>query len=63
MDNQIHTFSLNIDFKLMAEISRIDKFGGAWLVVEKREGRSLKQLKSVPLFAALVLPQGLKVQN
>lgn len=47
MSNSVHTFLLNIDFKLMNELSRIDKFGGGWLTVEKRERQSLKQLKSV----------------
>ncbi len=43
----VHTFPLNIDFKLINELSRIDKFGGSWLTVEKREGQSLKQLKTL----------------
>lgn len=47
MNNQIHTFFLNIDLKLINELSRIDKFEGLWYAVEKREVRSLKQLKSV----------------
>lgn len=47
MNNLIYTFSLNIDLKLINELSSIDKFEGAWLTIEKKEGRSLKQLKSV----------------
>lgn len=43
----IYTFILTLDWKLINELSRIDKFGGGWSVVEKREGQSLKQLKSI----------------
>jgi hypothetical protein len=26
---------------------KIDKFGGSWTAIEKREGQTLKQLKSI----------------
>src|SRR5271156_2298879 len=42
-----YTFLLNPDCKLINELSRIDKFGGSWSSIEKREGQSLKQLKSI----------------
>ncbi len=39
--------SLLPDWKLINELSQIDKFGGSWTAIEKREGQSLKQLKSI----------------
>lgn len=54
MSNKIHTFLLALDFKLMNEISSIDRFGGSWSVIEKREGRqTLKQLKSIATVASV----------
>ena len=47
MKQQIHTFFLNPDWKLINELSQIDKFGGSWSAIEKREGQSLKQLKAI----------------
>jgi Fic family protein len=47
MELKIYTFLLDIDFKLITELSGIDKFGGGWLTVERREGQSLKELKSI----------------
>lgn len=54
MSNKIHTFSLGLDFKLMNELSSIDRFGGSWSLIEKREGRqTLKQLKSIATVASV----------
>ena len=48
MANEIHTFQLDLDFKLLNGLSGIDRFGGSWSVIEKREGyRTLKELKSI----------------
>lgn len=47
MSNIIHTVILSPDWKLINELSQIDKFGGSWTAIEKREGQSLKQLKSI----------------
>lgn len=47
MNNVIHTVTLSPDWKLINELSQIDKFGGSWTAIEKREGQSLKQLKSI----------------
>lgn len=48
MTNKVHTFQLVLDFKLMNELSSIDRFGGAWSVIEKREGyKTLKELISI----------------
>jgi len=43
----IHTFTLDLDMKLMTELSKIDRFDASWATIEKREGASLKQLKSL----------------
>ena len=43
----IHTWKLDLDMKLMAKLSKIDRFDASWASVEKREGASLKQLKSI----------------
>ena len=45
--NKVHTFKIDIDWKLISEISIIDRFDASWISIEKREGQSLKQLKSV----------------
>jgi Fic family protein len=46
-NNVVHTVTLSPDWKLINELSQIDKFGGSWTAIEKREGQSLKQLKSI----------------
>ena len=47
MENIAHTFRLNIDWELISLISKIDRFDASWTSIEKREGQSLKQLKSI----------------
>lgn len=47
MSNTIHTVKLSPDWRLINLLSEIDKFGGSWASIERREGRSLKQLKSI----------------
>ena len=48
MKQAIHTLYLTLDFKLLNDISAIDRFGGEWIAIEKREGpQTLKELKSV----------------
>lgn len=48
MANKVHTFQLDLDFSLLNELSGIDRFGGSWSAIEKREGyQTLKQLKSI----------------
>ncbi len=43
----MYDFSLNIDWKLIGLISEIDRFDANWTAVERREGQSLKELKSI----------------
>lgn len=47
MSNFIHTVRLTPDWKLITELSLIDKFGGSWAAIERREAQSLRQLKSI----------------
>lgn len=47
MENKVHTFRLNINWQLIRLISQIVRFDASWSTIEKREGLSLKQLKSI----------------
>ena len=47
MENFVHTFKINLDWKLVGLISHIDRFDASWTSIEKKEGQSLKQLKSI----------------
>jgi Fic family protein len=43
----IHTLKLDLGMKLLTDLSRIERFDASWATIEKREGASLKQLKSI----------------
>tara|TARA_R110002124_G_C8939936_1_gene512619 strand:- start:768 stop:1805 length:1038 start_codon:yes stop_codon:yes gene_type:complete len=45
--NQVHTLNIEIDWKLISVISKIDRFDAEWTSIEKKEGQSLKQLKAI----------------
>ena len=47
MDNEVYNFKLNIDWKLINLISEIDRFDANWTAIERKEGQSLKELKSI----------------
>ena len=47
MENLVHTFRLDIDWQLIRLISKIDRFDASWATIEKKEGHSLKQLKTI----------------
>lgn len=47
MDNTVFNFKIDIDWKLIGIISQIDRFDASWATIEKKEGQSLKQLKSI----------------
>lgn len=47
MLNDVYNFKLDIDWKLIGVISQIDRFDASWSSIEKREGQSLKQLKTI----------------
>lgn len=47
MKNGVYNFKLNIDWKLIKLISEIDRFDANWTAIERKEGQSLKELKSI----------------
>lgn len=47
MSLTIHTLKLDLGMKLMTELSKIERFDATWTSIEKREGATLKQLKSI----------------
>jgi Fic family protein len=47
MGLKIHTLVLDLDMKILTELSKIDRFDASWATIEKRKGASLKQLKSI----------------
>ena len=47
MENSVYNFSINIDWKLINIISTIDRFDASWSSIERKEGQSLKELKSI----------------
>lgn len=47
MSNNVYNFKIDIDWKLIGIISQIDRFDASWNSIEKREGQSLKQLKTI----------------
>ncbi len=47
MENEVYHFKIDLDWKLIGLISQIDRFDASWASVERKEGQSLKQLKSI----------------
>ena len=47
MENNVFNFKININWELIRIISQIDRFDASWTTIEKKEGQSLKQLKSI----------------
>jgi Fic family protein len=47
MNNNVHTFRLDINWELINLISQIDRFDASWASIERREGQSLKHLKTI----------------
>ena len=43
----MYTFQLSTDWKLVNAISKTDRFDASWFAIEKKEGKSLKHLKSI----------------
>jgi Fic family protein len=44
---KINNLELDLSMRIMSELSRIDRFDARWASIEKREGSTLKQLKSI----------------
>lgn len=47
MIEKVYHFSLDVTWKLIQKMSQLDRFDAQWNTIEKREGQSLKQLKSI----------------
>lgn len=47
MNQELYIFKLAPNWKLINQLSLIDRFGGSWATIEKREGQTLKQLKVI----------------
>lgn len=47
MKAKVYHFDLNLSWKILSVISRVDRFDASWASVERLEGKSLKQLKSI----------------
>jgi len=47
MDHKVYSFKISIDWEIIRLISQIDRFDASWTSIEKKEGQSLKQLKSI----------------
>ena len=47
MKNKAYEFDIDISWRLIGLISKIDRFDASWSSIEKREGQILKQLKSI----------------
>ncbi|KPQ18870.1 MAG: hypothetical protein HLUCCX10_04310 [Algoriphagus marincola HL-49] len=47
MNNLVYNFKLVIDWKLINFISKIDRFDANWTAIERKEGQTLKELKSI----------------
>lgn len=47
MEDTVYTFTIHLDWHLINLISQIDRFDASWSTIERKEGQSLKQLKSI----------------
>ncbi len=47
MSLKIHHLQLDLGMKILADLNKVDRFDASWTSIEKREGTSLKQLKSI----------------
>ena len=47
MSNIVYNFKLNIDWKLINLINKIDRFDANWTAIERKEKQSLKELKTI----------------
>lgn len=51
MIEHVYNFSLDVTWQLIHKMSQLDRFDAQWTTIEKREGQSLKQLKSICIAA------------
>lgn len=43
----LYSFKFDLNWELINKLSEVDKFGGSWADIERRERQTLKQLKSI----------------
>lgn len=44
---KVYNFDLDLNWELINSLSQLDRFDASWSTIEKREGQSLRQLKSI----------------
>lgn len=47
MKQSVHTFQISLGWELIARLSELDRFDATWSSIEKREGATLRQLRTV----------------
>jgi Fic family protein len=47
MESKVHTLGVILDWEMLKLISQIDRFDASWSSIQKKEGQTLKQLKSI----------------
>jgi Fic family protein len=47
MENKVYNFTLYLDWNLLRNVSKIDRFDASWIAIEKKEKQSLRQLKNI----------------
>ncbi len=47
MKSKVYNFELLLDWQLLGTLSQIDRYDASWSSIEKREGQSLKQLRTI----------------
>jgi Fic family protein len=47
METEVYTFRLELNWQLINLISQIDRFDASWQAIEKKEGATLKELKTI----------------
>lgn len=43
----VYNLKLNLNWAVISQLSKIDRFDASWSAIERKEGQSLKQLKSI----------------
>ena len=46
MSQKIYNFEIELNWKLISQLSKIDRFDASWTALEKREKQNLNQLKA-----------------
>jgi|GEM_PF-3170476 len=46
MEEKLYNFKIDLNWRLLDQLSKIDRFDASWTTLEKREKQSLRHLKS-----------------